>query len=76
MEASWKADRVKGSHLIAFIICNFNSLSRVTRHCRTLSPSYARLATRGSGEIQIVKASDWLQELVNSLFPVNNIRFI
>ena len=53
---------------------------RGTNHSRTHSPFFARLAARGSGEIQIVEASDWLQEilltvLIPDLSGVNNIPF-
>ena len=57
-----------------FITLRYDTFgSSVQRHSRTQSPSYARLATRGSGEIQIVKASDWLQEIVK--FSINNVCF-
>ena len=39
------------------------SISQLAHSCARI-PSYARLATKGSGEMQIVKASDLLQKLV------------
>ena len=45
---------------------------RIEAHSRTQSSSYDKLAKRGSGESQIVKASDQLQELV--MFSINTLR--